>query len=574
MRLPLVLALAAALVLLSSSVEAKQTNNTGGGLRKKNNNSNKAQRTLQNNNNRASIICASSGGVASSGIVPTAPSYQDCYLNGCPGQRASRCRDSNDCGTGSCCMPTSIYGEFSLEFRVRSRVWSLVRKFDICWNIYLFCSAYTPLITNSLSFLYIISPSSHYQGSYCVEVEPLYGLNKYVAPKCRCRRGQASEAAAGDALIEDGLTTVIGFGGSGNGSGGSDVDEGDNSNNKLLPQEQPQPQPQPPKPELRPEEAPDQPTFPLGGGTSAASANANVVPTSQTTTSISTAAATTTQTPATPMSMSMPVPIRSCDGCAIDGTCLPTNAQWTLDDGCTRCTCRNGSGWGDYRCTRAGCNSGNAVSTTVSRPQVEEKPKPQVVEETPQPQVEEEMPRPNPPPAVEQLSSNMEGSDDVMEEPMPEVIQQQPATKPQQPEPAAQQPPRQPEPAAQPQQPPPAQFPFGGGSPNNDPQPQPQPQVQNQPQPQQQPEPILVEEEEEEELELLPEPEPEPATVISTPTNPNTNTNANQNSAGQFGIDQTTPYGEDGKIVCQASGGVTNRGSIPTIANYEECYGG
>ena len=73
-------------------------------------------------------------------------------------------------------------------------------------------------------------------------------------------------------------------------------------------------------------------------------------------------------------------------------------------------------------------------------------------------------------------------------------------------------------------------------------------------------------------------PEPEPATVISTPTANTANSNANQQNqnqnSGQFGIDQTTPYGEDGKIVCQASGGVTNRGSIPTIANYEECYAG
>ena len=118
MRLPLVLALAAALVLSSSSVEAKQTNNTGGGLRKTQQRTRTLQNNANNNNNRASIICASSGGVASSGVVPTAPSYQDCYLNGCPGQRASRCRDSNDCGTGSCCMPTSIYGE--------ALVWSLV----------------------------------------------------------------------------------------------------------------------------------------------------------------------------------------------------------------------------------------------------------------------------------------------------------------------------------------------------------------------------------------------------------------------------------------------------------------
>jgi len=108
------LALAMAVVLPSSSaVEAKKI----GGLRKT------QQRTLQNNannnnNNNRAIICASSGGVASSGSVPTAPSYQDCYENGCPDQEDSRCRDSSDCGTGSCCMPTTIYGEFRVAFEI------------------------------------------------------------------------------------------------------------------------------------------------------------------------------------------------------------------------------------------------------------------------------------------------------------------------------------------------------------------------------------------------------------------------------------------------------------------------
>ena len=116
MRLAPTLALAlalAAVVLSSSSAEAKKVStDNGGGLRK-------TDRTLQNNNNannnnNRAIICASSGGVASSGAVPTAPSYQDCYENGCPEQSGSRCRDSSDCGTGSCCMPTTIYGELSL----------------------------------------------------------------------------------------------------------------------------------------------------------------------------------------------------------------------------------------------------------------------------------------------------------------------------------------------------------------------------------------------------------------------------------------------------------------------------
>ena len=116
MRLALTLSLAlAAVVLSSSSAEAKKVStDNGGGLRK-------TDRTLQNNanaNNNRAIICASSGGVASSGAVPTAPSYQDCYESGCPDQGGSRCRDSSDCGTGSCCMPTTIYGEFRVAFEI------------------------------------------------------------------------------------------------------------------------------------------------------------------------------------------------------------------------------------------------------------------------------------------------------------------------------------------------------------------------------------------------------------------------------------------------------------------------
>ena len=333
-----------------------------------------------------------------------------------------------------------------------------------------------------------------------MEVEPLYGLNKYVAPKCRCRQGAASDASAGDALIEGGLTTVIG-GGDKNGEDIISEDENESGNGN----QQQQPQPPKPQPELKPEEAPaqeaqaQQPTkpvqpaqFPFGGGTprtSAGSANANVVP--------------TPTIPARPTNTYTPV--RACDGCAVNGICLPTGAEWFLDDNCTKCTCRNGSGMGDYRCSRAGCTAKPAV----------------------QPQVEEG------------------GSDDTMEE--PEV--QQPATQP---------------------KPPAAQFPFSGGSPNDKPaQPQPQP------------------EEAEEELEMLPEPQP---TVVSKPANTNTGsgngggttatppttatTNNTPNTNSQFGIDQTTPYGEGGRIVCQASGGVTNRGSIPTIANYEDCYAG
>ena len=48
---------------------------------------------------------------------------------------------------------------------------------------------------------------------------------------------------------------------------------------------------------------------------------------------------------------------------------------------------------------------------------------------------------------------------------------------------------------------------------------------------------------------------------------------ASASSSGSFGVEATTPYG-DGKVVCQASGGVANRGSIATVANYEDCYGG
>ena len=55
-----------------------------------------------------SYIC----GVGPYGPIHTAPSYEDCYLSGCPDQKASRCTDSSQCGAGACCMPTHFYGEF------------------------------------------------------------------------------------------------------------------------------------------------------------------------------------------------------------------------------------------------------------------------------------------------------------------------------------------------------------------------------------------------------------------------------------------------------------------------------
>lgn len=57
-------------------------------------------------------------------------------------------------------------------------------------------------------------------GSYCVEAEPLFRLNKYmrkyIAPECRCRIGTVVQAAAGGAIIND---------------GGATGDFGDNNNN-------------------------------------------------------------------------------------------------------------------------------------------------------------------------------------------------------------------------------------------------------------------------------------------------------------------------------------------------------
>lgn len=108
-----------------------------------------------------------------------------------------------------------------------------------------------------------------------------------------------------------------------------------------------------------------------------------------------------------------------------------------------------------------------------------------------------------------------------------------------------------------------------------DPQPQ-QPEVVESavPKPEAQPEP-------EEEIVLLDEPEPVRPTVIAKPNPDNLVNGGGTNAAsassltetGGFGVESTTPYG-DGKIVCQASGGVANRGIIPTIANYEDCYAG
>ena len=298
--------------------------------------------------------------------------------------------------------------------------------------------------------------SSSVAGSYCVEVEPLYGLNKYIAPKCLCREGSASEAGVGDAIIDTntGDVTVIG--------GGNE--EG---------QQQQQQQQQPASPA-----APATPTAPT--------------------------------TPATPARPVVSTPM-SCDGCTINGLCMPAGSVWLLEDNCSRCTCRNSSGMGDYRC--AGCK-------------VQDKPA--AVEE-------EEKPATPTRPLVMDPIADIIDSDDMMEE--PEVIES--AVPP----------------------------PVGPGIPAEQPEPEPQPE----PQPEAEPE-------EEEEIELLDDPEPVRPTVIAKP-NPDNIANgggtnaASAGSGGGFGVESTTPYG-DGKIVCQASGGVANRGSIPTVANYEDCYGG
>ena len=149
MRLSLTLALAPAAVVLATA-EA----NTGGGLRK-----NKTQRNLQDR----AIICSSTGGVASSGLVPTAPSYQDCYLNGCPSARDSLCADSSHCAAGSCCMPTSIYGKI-LES------WSLERNIISAFGAGMFISsappppsAIPPLTTQYSSLFIVVRQFYHNQ---------------------------------------------------------------------------------------------------------------------------------------------------------------------------------------------------------------------------------------------------------------------------------------------------------------------------------------------------------------------------------------------------------------------------
>lgn len=308
-----------------------------------------------------------------------------------------------------------------------------------------------------------IHSSSSITGSYCVEVEPLYGLNKYIAPKCLCREGKPSDAGLGDAVIDTntGDVTVIGGG------------DGDNNNQGQQQQAQPA--------------SPTEPAAP---------------------------AQTTPATPTTPTRPVVSTPM-SCDGCTINGLCMPAGSVWLLEDNCSRCTCVNSSGMGDYRCK--GCR-------------VEDKPAP----------TEEEKPTVTPTrPVVMEPITDITDSDDMMEESeQSEVVQS--AVPP----------------------------PMGPGVPAKQPEPEPQPDPQPEP-------------EEEEEIVLLDEPEPVRPTVIAKP-NPDNIANGGGTNAvsasshtgtGGFGVESTTPYG-DGKVVCQASGGVANRGSIPTITNYEDCYGG
>mmetsp|Transcript_30858 Transcript_30858/g.90187 ORF Transcript_30858/g.90187 Transcript_30858/m.90187 type:complete len:234 (+) Transcript_30858:227-928(+) len=180
MKLPLALTLAAAAaaaVLSMPAAEAKKTKTKRVGG---GGGGLRKSRKLQSR----AIICAAQGGVAASGQVPTAASYSACYLNGCP--KANACTTSSQCAPGACCMPTNI------------------------------------------------------QGSYCVEVEPLYGLNKYIAPKCLCRQGSVTDASAGDAVIDNGQVTVVGGGGNGGGNGGGGSGGGNNNNNNNQQQQQQQ----------------------------------------------------------------------------------------------------------------------------------------------------------------------------------------------------------------------------------------------------------------------------------------------------------------------------------------------
>ena len=106
------------------------------------------------------------GGVSHSGLVPTAPSYTDCYLNGCASTYS--CTDSSQCAPGSCCMPTS-------------------------WVFY---------------------------GNYCISVSQLDNLNQFARRKCLCREAERTSAGAGDTIISGGQVTVL---------GGEDVQEDNTS---------------------------------------------------------------------------------------------------------------------------------------------------------------------------------------------------------------------------------------------------------------------------------------------------------------------------------------------------------
>ena len=230
---------------------------------------------------------------------------------------------------------------------------------------------------------------------------------------------------------------------------------------------------------------------------------------------------------------------------------MSAGSSWLLEDDCSSCTCLNRSGMGDYRCK--GCR-------------VKAKPAPPVEEEV------EEKPAVTPArPAVMEPTTDIADSDDMMEPEQPTVTVTESAV-PEQPEPK---PEPQPEPKPEPQ-PEPQTEPEPQSEPKPEPQPElkPAPQPELKPAPQPEPEP----EEEEEEIELLDDPEPVRPAVIAKP-NPDNIVNgggtnaASASSSGSFGVEATTPYG-DGKVVCQASGGVANRGSIATVANYEDCYAG
>jgi outer membrane biosynthesis protein TonB len=139
-------------------------------------------------------------------------------------------------------------------------------------------------------------------------------------------------------------------------------------------------------------------------------------------------------------------------------------------------------------------------------------------------------------------------------------------------------------------------WPEVAPEPQPQPQPQPQPEIAPEPEPQPQPEPAVVTPpkpevapepesavvEEDEVVDLLDDPAPAPAptkpAVIAKP-NPDNLVNGGGIATGSASS-HTNGYGVEsvqfgnGSVVCQASGGVANRGLIPTVANFEECYGG